>query len=61
MNVDLLKDNPDWRWHILVGGIVMTLTIVGWLMFKFDPVCGTLECYPSLKLLTHDAGNRIVD
>lgn len=37
MNVDLLKDNPDWRWYILVGGTVMTLTIVGWLVFKFNP------------------------
>ncbi|PCD33647.1 hypothetical protein AU210_009867 [Fusarium oxysporum f. sp. radicis-cucumerinum] len=34
MNVNLLSNNPDWRWYILVAGVVLTLTVVGWLIFK---------------------------
>ncbi|CAH0004853.1 unnamed protein product [Clonostachys byssicola] len=35
MNIDLLKDNPDWRWFLLIGGIFLSLTFTGWLVFKF--------------------------
>jgi hypothetical protein len=38
MNVDILKTNPDWRWYILFGGGLLTLTIVGWLLFKYGRV-----------------------
>jgi hypothetical protein len=34
MNVNILKDNPDWRWYILFGRAFLILTIVGWLGFK---------------------------
>ncbi|RYC89300.1 hypothetical protein BFJ63_vAg7902 [Fusarium oxysporum f. sp. narcissi] len=34
MNVNLLSNNPDWRWYILVAGVVLTLTVGGWLIFK---------------------------
>jgi len=38
MNVDLLKDNPDWRWYVLFGGTALILTVVGWLVFKYIPI-----------------------
>jgi hypothetical protein len=38
MNVDLLKDNPDWRWYILFGGAFVVLTIAGWLFLRYNPV-----------------------
>ncbi len=38
MNVDLLKDNPDWRWYVLFGGALLVITFVGWLIFKLNPV-----------------------
>ncbi|KAK7229740.1 hypothetical protein V2G26_001910 [Clonostachys chloroleuca] len=36
MNVDICKDNPDWRWYILVVGVFLMLTIIGWLIFKLN-------------------------
>ncbi|KAH6842051.1 hypothetical protein B0T12DRAFT_273409 [Alternaria alternata] len=41
MNVDVLRDNPSWKWYILVGGGCMLLTFTGWLLFKFT----TLEAW----------------
>lgn len=41
MNVDLLKDNPDWRWFILFGGTLLIVTLVGWLVFRLNPVRGS--------------------
>ncbi|KAG7425970.1 Serine/threonine-protein phosphatase 6 regulatory ankyrin repeat subunit B [Fusarium oxysporum f. sp. raphani] len=38
MNVDVLKDNPDWRWFIPIAGMTITLTICGWLVFEYIPV-----------------------
>jgi Mg2+ and Co2+ transporter CorA len=40
MNVDLLKDNPDWRWYVPFGGAFLIITFVIWLIFKFNPVSG---------------------
>jgi Mg2+ and Co2+ transporter CorA len=41
MNVNLLKDSPDWRWFILLAGTIVILTLVVWLAFKYIPVCNT--------------------
>jgi uncharacterized membrane protein YfcA len=38
MNVNILKDNPDWRWFLIFGGASQILTLVGWLGFKYIPV-----------------------
>jgi hypothetical protein len=38
MNVDVLRDNPSWKWYILFGGGCMLLTFTGWLLFKFTTV-----------------------
>jgi hypothetical protein len=38
MNVDILKDNPDWRLYIPMVGASLTLTIIVWLIFKYNPV-----------------------
>ncbi|RKL42808.1 hypothetical protein BFJ70_g4505 [Fusarium oxysporum] len=40
MNVDVLKDNPDWRWFIPTAGATITLTICGWLIFEYMPALG---------------------
>jgi hypothetical protein len=36
--VDLLQDNPDWRWYILVVAVLLITTLTGWLVFKYNPV-----------------------
>ncbi|RII24236.1 hypothetical protein CUC08_Gglean011241 [Alternaria sp. MG1] len=38
MNVNILKDNPDWRWFFLAGSICLVSTICAWLIFKYCPV-----------------------
>ncbi|EWZ48991.1 hypothetical protein FOZG_04455 [Fusarium oxysporum Fo47] len=38
MNVNMLKDNPDWRWYIPVVATSLLLTITAWLIFKYIPV-----------------------
>ncbi|KAH1724127.1 hypothetical protein KXX25_000846 [Aspergillus fumigatus] len=38
MNVDLLKDDPSWRWYPLVGGILLLLTVIAWLLSKFTNI-----------------------
>ncbi|PLB43650.1 ankyrin [Aspergillus steynii IBT 23096] len=35
MNVDILADNPSWRWYPLVGGTLLLLTVATWLVSKF--------------------------
>jgi hypothetical protein len=43
MNVNLLQNNPDWRWYILFVAVLLLLTLTGWLVFKYNPVSG-LPC-----------------
>ncbi|KAG7403026.1 Serine/threonine-protein phosphatase 6 regulatory ankyrin repeat subunit C [Fusarium oxysporum f. sp. rapae] len=38
MNVNMLKDNPDWRWYIPVVATSLLLTITAWLIFKYIPI-----------------------
>jgi hypothetical protein len=38
MNVDILATNPDWRWYVLFGSATLTITILGWLLFKYGQV-----------------------
>ncbi|KAF7161585.1 hypothetical protein CNMCM5623_007120 [Aspergillus felis] len=38
MNVDILKDDPSWRWYPLVGGILVLLTVIAWLLSKFTNI-----------------------
>ncbi|KAF4947140.1 hypothetical protein FSARC_14045 [Fusarium sarcochroum] len=35
MNVDILENNPDWRWYLLFVGSILLLTITGWLFSKY--------------------------
>jgi hypothetical protein len=44
MNVDILKDNPDWRLYIPIVGASLTLTIIVWLVFKYNPVRLLSQC-----------------
>lgn len=41
MNVNLLENNPTWLWYLLFAGVVFTLTMFGWLLFKFIKVSST--------------------
>jgi hypothetical protein len=38
MNVNLLQDNPDWRWVILFGIMSLVTTGILWLISKCIPV-----------------------
>lgn len=38
MNIDLLENNPSWWWYLPFLGVVMALTVGGWLLFKHNPV-----------------------
>jgi uncharacterized membrane protein len=40
MNVDILEDNPDWRWYVLFVGVFLMTTFAIWLIFKLNPVRG---------------------
>ncbi|CEI68136.1 unnamed protein product [Fusarium venenatum] len=35
MNVNILEDNPDWRWYLLFVSTILFLTIAVWLLFKY--------------------------
>ncbi|KAK2792388.1 hypothetical protein FQN52_003323 [Onygenales sp. PD_12] len=50
MNVDILKGNPDWRWYILFGGVCLTLTLTGWLIFKYCPIEKWVERHIGTKI-----------
>lgn len=61
MNVNVLKDNPDWRWFLLFVLVVLFLAITGWLTFKYTSVSNNFSfnfhhdlSFPFLnKLNTH--------
>ncbi|PWY81322.1 hypothetical protein BO83DRAFT_174341 [Aspergillus eucalypticola CBS 122712] len=38
MNVDVLSDNPSWRWYLLIGGVLLLLTVAVWLSSKFTNI-----------------------
>lgn len=38
MNVDILRDDPTWRWYPLVGGGLLLLTVAVWVATKFFDV-----------------------
>ncbi|KAH6884162.1 ankyrin repeat-containing domain protein [Thelonectria olida] len=37
MNVNSLENNPDWRWYVAFSGGTMGLTVLAWLIFKYNP------------------------
>ncbi|KAH4074382.1 hypothetical protein HBH98_076040 [Parastagonospora nodorum] len=38
MNVNVLTNDPDWRWALLSTGICITSTMSAWLIFRFFPI-----------------------
>ncbi|OAL48910.1 hypothetical protein IQ07DRAFT_65667 [Pyrenochaeta sp. DS3sAY3a] len=38
MNVNVLENNPDWRWFMLFLGCLLIVTVVVWLLFKYGQV-----------------------
>ena len=37
MNVDILENNPTWRWYFVVAGGLIGFTIVSWLISRVLP------------------------
>jgi hypothetical protein len=35
MNIDILRDNPEWRWFVLVSGVMVAVTIAMWLLLQY--------------------------
>ena len=38
MNVNLLADNPDWKWYLVIGASSLLLTLAIWVIFKLNSV-----------------------
>ena len=47
MNVNLLENNPDWRWYILFGALSFVFTGALWLVSKALPVRNSTLKYPT--------------
>ncbi|RAR13372.1 ankyrin repeat-containing protein [Stemphylium lycopersici] len=52
MNVNLLKNNPDWRWALLVAGVCLVSTMCAWLLFKFSKIGSWLDDHIGRRLHT---------
>ncbi|KAK8032109.1 hypothetical protein PG990_001843 [Apiospora arundinis] len=50
MNVNIFKDNPEWWWFVIVSSIVLALTIVVWLGFKYGQLERILEAQIGQRL-----------
>lgn len=38
MNVNILENNPDWKWYLIIGASSLLLTVALWVMLKFISV-----------------------
>lgn len=38
MNINLLADNPDWKWYLVIGASSLLLTLAIWMIFKLHSV-----------------------
>ncbi|PYH79190.1 ankyrin [Aspergillus uvarum CBS 121591] len=38
MNIDLLKDNPDWTWYLVFSAVSVLITICLWTLLKYIPI-----------------------
>lgn len=38
MNVNILENNPDWHWYLLFLSMLLLLTLIAWLFFKYTEV-----------------------
>jgi hypothetical protein len=52
MNVNLLQNNPDWKWYLLFGGLSLILTGALWMGSKLFPVRTTVLNYWSGMLIS---------
>jgi hypothetical protein len=53
MNVNILKDDPDWRWFPLAASICLASTLCAWLMFKYCPVSEIYQYHVPGEFLTY--------
>lgn len=52
MNVDVLKNDPSWRWYPLVGGVLLLLTLAVWISSKFTNVSNFVPPVAKFSYLT---------
>lgn len=38
MNLDVLANNPPWAWYMIIGGPILGLVLIVWMVFKHSPV-----------------------
>lgn len=38
MNVNLLENNPSWKWYLIVAAPLLVLVLGVWILFKYLPV-----------------------
>ncbi|KAJ5538533.1 hypothetical protein N7494_008012 [Penicillium frequentans] len=58
MNVNLLQDNPDWRWYILFGGLTLVFTAALWLITKCIPQAVRSIAAGKLGVLLREGRNK---
>ena len=55
--MDLLQDNPDWRWFILFASVSLVITGVTWFISKCIPVSIVVLDYMIAETDTHSVAN----
>ncbi|PKX92377.1 ankyrin [Aspergillus novofumigatus IBT 16806] len=54
MNINLLKDNPNWRWFLPIGVTLVLLTFALWLLFDWYYPVGWDACWDKTDLSESD-------
>ncbi|KAE8334523.1 hypothetical protein BDV24DRAFT_156798 [Aspergillus arachidicola] len=57
MNVDILRNNPDWRWYLLFSAFSFLLTVAIWASFRFVRIDPWMRGKGLLTRKNKDAGN----
>lgn len=45
MDVNLLANNPDWKWYLVIGASSLLLTLAIWIIFKLNSVSHHTSSY----------------
>lgn len=59
MNVNILENNPDWRWFMLFLGCLLIVTVVVWLLFKYGQVSNSAAASKQHMKLIERAGREV--
>jgi Mg2+ and Co2+ transporter CorA len=57
MNVDILRNSPDWRWYLLFSALSFLLTVAIWASFRFVRIDPWMRGKGLLTRKNKDAGN----